>query len=70
MSMARWSVSLIGVIGLLAATVAGATIWLLVTDPATAANAASSASSGDFGPIVQALGSVIVNALRGLFGYL
>lgn len=67
MNMARWSVSLVAIIGVFAATVAGAIVWLLFTDPVTVAN---SVSSGDVGPVVQAIGAVIVNALRGLFKYL
>jgi flagellar basal body-associated protein FliL len=67
MNAARWSVSLVAIIGVFAATVAGAIVWLLFTDPVTVAN---SVSSGDVGPVVQAIGAVIVNALRGLFKYL
>ena len=67
MNAARWSVSLVAIIGVFAATVAGAIVWLLFTDPVTVAN---SVSSGDVGPVVLAIGTVIVNALRGLFKYL
>jgi hypothetical protein len=67
MSLARLSVSLVAVIGVVAATVAGATIWLLFTDPVTVANAVS---AGDPGPVVKAIGAVIYDALRGLFKYL
>ena len=67
MNVARWSVSLIAVIGLLAATIAGATIWLLLTDPVTVANAVS---TGDVSPVMKAIGAVIYDALRGLFKYL
>ncbi len=71
MSIARWSVSLIAVIGIIAAALAGATIWLLLTDPVRGADAVSVAvSSGDVGPFIRALGSVILEALRGIFGYL
>lgn len=70
MSFARWSVSLIAAAGILAAIVAGATIWLLVTDPVRGADAVSVALTGDIGPFMQALGMVILEALRGLFGYL
>ena len=59
--------SLVGVIGLLAATVAGTAIWLLVSDPVSVANAVS---AGDVTPIMRAIGSVIVDALKGLFRYL
>jgi hypothetical protein len=70
-SLARWSVSLIAMIGIVAATVAGATIWLLVTDPVGGADVVSTAlSTRDVGPFMRAIGSVIFEALRGLFGYL
>jgi hypothetical protein len=67
MNLARWSVSLVAVIGLAAATIAGATIWLLVSDPGTVANAVS---TGDVTPVMQAIGAVILDALKGLFKYL
>jgi hypothetical protein len=70
MSLGRWSVSLAAVIGLLAATVAAAVIWLLVTDPINTADAASKMTTGEVSPIVRAIGSVIVDALKGLFKYL
>ena len=70
MTASRWSVSLIAVIGLLAATLAGATIWLLLTDPVRGADAVSAISTGDVVPFVRALGAVIYDALRGLFRYL
>ena len=70
-NLARWSVSLIAMIGIIAATVAGATIWLLVTDPVGGADVVSTAlSTRDVGPFMRAIGSVIFEALRGLFGYL
>jgi hypothetical protein len=67
MSLGRWSVSLVAVIGVLAATVAGAAIWLIATDPVSVSNAVA---TGDVSPIMQAIGQVIVDALRGLFKYL
>jgi hypothetical protein len=71
MSMARWSVSLVALISALAATLAAATIWLLLTDPVRGADTVSAAvSAGDVTPFMRALGSVIVDALRGLFKYL
>ena len=70
MSFTRWSISLIAALRILAAVVAGATIWLLVTDPVRGAETVSVALSGDVGPFVEALGMVILEALRGLFGYL
>ena len=67
MRVARWSVSLVAVIGLLAATVAGAAIWLIVSDPITVANAVA---TGDVTPVMKAIGAVIFDALKGLFKYL
>ena len=54
-------------VGLLAATIAGATIWLLVTDPVTVSDAVA---KGDVSAIVTALGGVLRGALSGIFKYL
>lgn len=54
-------------IGVLAATIAGATIWLLITDPVAVSDAVS---KGDVTPIIQGLGSALFSALKGLFKYL
>ncbi|HSG01702.1 MAG TPA: hypothetical protein VLA20_11240 [Vicinamibacterales bacterium] len=70
MRLAQWSLSLMAASGLLAAAVAGATIWLLLTDPITLADAADELKSGNAEPLVQALGAAILDALRGLFKYL
>lgn len=70
MSLARWSVSLVAMIGLVAATMAAATVWLLLTEPVTVADAVSKMSQGEIAPAMQALGAVIVDALKGLFKYL
>lgn len=67
MGAVRWGMSLVAVIGVLAATIAGATIWLLITDPVTVSDAVA---KGDVTPIISALGGVIMGALRGLFSYL
>lgn len=70
MSLGRWSVSLVAIIGLAAATMAAATVWLLFTSPVTVADAVSKMSEGDVGPAMQAIGSVISEALKSLFKYL
>ena len=70
MKFARWSVSLVAIIGVLAATIAGATVWLLLADPVKGADAANSMFKGDPGPFMQAIGAVIYDALKGLFKYL
>ena len=55
------------VIGALAAIVAGATIWLLLTDPVTVLNAVD---EGQVSPLVRQLADIIYNALAGLLDYL
>ena len=70
MRFARWSVSLVALVGVLTATFAGAFIWLLVSDPVTGAEAINKATQGDVGPILQAIGAVVLGAIRGLFKYL
>jgi hypothetical protein len=67
MNTTRWSVSLVGVIGVLAAMVAASFIWLLLTDPVQVANAVE---TGEVAPVIQALGAVLYNALKGLFRFL
>ncbi len=61
------SVSLAGAVGLVAAVVAGATIWLVLTDPVTVAEAVD---SGEYEPLVEELANVIYNAIVGLIKYL
>ncbi|HUF23980.1 MAG TPA: hypothetical protein VMN81_07640 [Vicinamibacterales bacterium] len=67
MSLARLSLSFVGVMGVLAATIASALIWLLITDPVSVAE---TASTGDVSPILSALGTAIYDALKGVLGYL
>ena len=59
--------SLVGIIGLSAAVVAGATVWLLLTDPVTVAE---SMDSGEVSPLVQSLAGSIYDALVKLLRYL
>ena len=54
-------------VGVLAAIVAAATMWLLVSDPVTVANAVE---NGDISPLVIQLAQVIVEALSSLLKYL
>ena len=70
MTAGRWSVSLIGAAGIVAATLAGATIWLLVSDPVKGADPVSALSQGNPAPFMQAIGAVIYDALKGLFRFL
>ena len=59
--------SLVGIIGLFALVVAGATVWLLLTDPVTVAE---SMDSGEVTPLVQSLAGSIYDALVRLMKYL
>jgi hypothetical protein len=61
------SFSLVGIVGILAAIIAGATIWLLLTDPVTVAE---SVDTGEVSPIIRSLATVIYEALVGLLRYL
>ena len=54
-------------IGVIAAVIAGATIWLVLTDPVTVAN---SIEDGEISPLVRQLAQVIITALAGLLDYL
>lgn len=67
MSLIRLSLSFVGVIGVLAATIAAALIWLLITDPVSVAE---TVTTGDVSPIVRALGTAIYDALKDVLGYL
>ena len=59
--------SVVGIIGLLAAVIAGATVWLLLTDPVTVAE---SMDSGEGTPLVQSLAGSIYDAIVRLLKYL
>ena len=65
MSFARLSLSLAAVIG--ATTLAGATIWLLVTQPVTVADAVA---TGEVSPVMKAIAGALYGALAGIVKYL
>ena len=67
MGLARMSVSLFGMVAVFSAVLAGATIWLLLTNPVTVAYAVN---QGDVSPLVKELAQVVYEALRGLLKYL
>lgn len=67
MSAARLSLSLVGVVGVMAAGLASATIWLLLTQPVTVADAVA---QGEVSPLIRALGAALYEALQGLLKYL
>jgi hypothetical protein len=66
-SLGSLSFSLVGLIGILALIMAGATVWLVLTDPVTVAE---SVDSGEVSPLVRTLATSIFEALRGLLKYL
>jgi ABC-type cobalamin/Fe3+-siderophores transport system ATPase subunit len=67
MTCARFGLSLVGVAAVLAATLAGATIWLVLTDPTTVVDAVS---EDDITPLVRDLAAVLYEALQSLLRYL
>ena len=67
MSFARLSLSLAAVIGLIATPMAGATVWLLVTQPVTVADAVA---TGEVSPLMRALAAALYEALAGIVKYL
>lgn len=66
-SLGTLSFSLVGIVGVLALVIAGATVWLLLTDPVTVAE---SVDAGEVSPLVRSLAGAIYEALRGLLKYL
>ena len=67
MSFVRLSLSLFGTVAVASAVLASATIWLLITDPVTVADAVE---SGQVSPLVQALAGVLYDAFKGILRYL
>jgi hypothetical protein len=61
------SVSLFGAIAAISIVLAAATIWLLLTNPVTMANAVN---EGEVTPLVRDLAQLLFEALRGLLRYL
>lgn len=67
MSIARLSLSLAAVIGIVATALAGATIWLLITQPVTVADAVA---KGEVSPLMRAIAGALYEALSGVAKYL
>jgi hypothetical protein len=67
MSIQRVSVSLFTLIAVVSIALAGATIWLFLTNPVTVATAVN---EGDVSPLLRNLGQVLLQALSGLLKYL
>ena len=56
-----------GIVGIVAVALAAATIWLMMTQPVTVADAVA---SGEVSPLVKALAGVLYDAFRGIIRYL
>ena len=67
MSLQRVGVSLAVVIAAVSIMLAGATVWLFVTNPVTVATAVN---EGEISPLVRSLADVLLSAFSGLLKYL
>ncbi len=67
MDLKQAGLSVFGAIALVAIVLAGATVWLFLTDPVTVANAVN---EGEISPFVRDLAAAICAALEGLLRYL
>jgi hypothetical protein len=67
MRLQRLGVSLFGLIAIVSAVLAAATVWLLLTNPVTVATAVN---EGEVSPLVRELAQVLLAALVGLLKYL
>jgi hypothetical protein len=67
MMLQRLSVSLFTLVAIVSIALAGATIWLFLTNPVTVATAVN---EGEISPLVRDLANVLLQALSGLLKYL
>jgi hypothetical protein len=70
MTSSRFSLSLVGVVGMFVTVLSAAALWLAVSDPVGTATAVGAATQGDVSPMVKALSGVLYDALRGILKYL
>ena len=70
MTSSRFSLSLVGVVGVFVAVLSAAALWLAISDPVSTATAVDAATQGDVSPMVKALSGVLYDALRGILKYL
>ena len=70
MTSTRFSLSLVGVVGVFVAVLSVAALWLAISDPVTTATAVDAATQGDVSPIVKALAGALYDALQGIIKYL
>ena len=67
MRLQQLSVSLFTFVAIVSIVLAGATIWLFLTNPVTVANAVN---NGEISPFVRSLAQVLYQALSGILKYL
>ncbi len=67
MSLSITGLSVIGTAAAVSAVLAGATVWLLLTNPVSVADAIG---QGDPTPLVRLLADALVGAVRSLLSYL
>lgn len=67
MRLQRVGVSVFGALVAVSVVLAGATIWLFLTNPVTVATAVT---EGDVSPFIRNLAQVLFEALQGLLKYL
>jgi hypothetical protein len=70
MTSTRFSLSLVGMVGIFVAILSAAALWLAVSDPVSTATAVDAATQGDVSPIVKALAGALYDALKGIIKYL
>jgi hypothetical protein len=70
MTSTRFSLSLVGMVGVFVAVLSAAALWLAISDPVTTATAVDAATQGDVSPIVKALAGALYTALQGIIKYL
>lgn len=70
MTSSRFSLSLVGVVGVFVAVLSAAALWLAIADPVSTATAVDAATQGDVSPMIKALSGVLYEALRGILKYL
>ena len=67
MRLGDFGLGVFGAIAAISIVLAGATVWLFLTNPVTVANAVN---EGNISPFVRDLAEVIFQALQGLLKYL
>ncbi len=67
MAFGSVSVSLVSLLGVVAAVLAGATVWLMLTDPA---GVTAAYQQGTVTPLIRELANVLAGAFRDLLRWL